>query len=409
MQGVIIYMSIYVAMTLGTFACILAMRRDTGPVEEIADLAGLGRTKPAMAFFLAMMLFSLAGIPPLAGFFAKFYVFLAAVNAGLYTLAVIGVLASVVGAYYYLLIVKVMYFDEPAPAFEPMRGELRAVLAVTGLFVILFFVYPAPLVDAAAVGREVAVLIRWSCTRTRSPRGLLVSFETLGSTNAEALARGRAGAAAPLWIIAAEQTAGRGRRGRPWVSATGNLHASLLLVDPAPLAQVAQVSFVAALALHDALVETAPALSAAPDAEMAERRARRRVQARRHPDRRGGIAPAPRRHRHRRQLPPSSRRDRIPRHQPGGRSVRPSRPPTCSRRCPGTWLPGCGNGTGDAASRRSGTAGWRVPSRPVRRCGRGCPTGSSPAVSKRSTRMAVWCCGGLMAACARSRPATCFR
>ncbi len=153
-QGVIVYMSIYVAMTLGTFACIIAMRRDTGPVEEIADLAGLGRTKPAMAFFLTMMMFSLAGVPPLAGFFSKFYVFLAAVNAGLYTLAVLGVLASVVGAYYYLLVIKVMYFDEPAPAFEPMRGELRAVLAVTGLFVILFCIYPGPLVDAAAVAAK---------------------------------------------------------------------------------------------------------------------------------------------------------------------------------------------------------------------------------------------------------------
>jgi NADH-quinone oxidoreductase subunit N len=141
-------------VTLGTFACIIAMRRDDGPVEEISDLSGLARTKPGMAFFLAMMLFSLAGIPPLAGFFAKFYVFLAAVNAGLYTLAVIGVLASVVGAYYYLLIIKVMYFDEPAPALSPMRSELGAVLAVTGLFVSLFFVYPAPLVEAAAAAAK---------------------------------------------------------------------------------------------------------------------------------------------------------------------------------------------------------------------------------------------------------------
>ena len=101
-QGVLVYMAIYVAMTLGTFACILSMRRDGQMVEDIGDLAGLARTNPAMAFFLAMLLFSLAGIPPLAGFFAKFYVFLAAIKAGLFTLAVIGVLASVVGAYYYL-------------------------------------------------------------------------------------------------------------------------------------------------------------------------------------------------------------------------------------------------------------------------------------------------------------------
>ena len=99
-------------------------------------------------------LFSLAGVPPLAGFFAKFYVFLAAIKAGLYTLAVIGVLASVVGAYYYLMIIKIMYFDEPKPSFAPMPGELKAVLAVTGLFNIFFVVYPAPLLDAAAVAAK---------------------------------------------------------------------------------------------------------------------------------------------------------------------------------------------------------------------------------------------------------------
>jgi NADH-quinone oxidoreductase subunit N len=130
------------------------MRRGDGYVEDIGDLAGLARTSPGMAFFLAMLLFSLAGIPPLAGFFAKFYVFLAAVNAELYTLAVIGVLASVVGAYYYLAIIKIMYFDEPAQAFVPMPVTLKAVLGVSGLFNILFFVFPAPLVAAAAAAAK---------------------------------------------------------------------------------------------------------------------------------------------------------------------------------------------------------------------------------------------------------------
>jgi NADH-quinone oxidoreductase subunit N len=148
-RGVLMYMSIYLTMTLGTFAVILAMRRGDAMVEEISDLSGLARTNPALAFFLATLLFSLAGIPPLAGFFAKYFVFMAAIKAGLYALAVIGVLASVVGAYYYLAIVKTMYFDEPAPGFAPMRGELKAVLAVTGLFNLLFFVYPAPLVAVA--------------------------------------------------------------------------------------------------------------------------------------------------------------------------------------------------------------------------------------------------------------------
>jgi NADH-quinone oxidoreductase subunit N len=136
-------------MTLGTFAIIIALRRNGRAVETISDFAGLSRTNPALAFFFAMFLFSLAGIPPLAGFFAKFYVFLAAIRAGLFTLAVIGVLSSVIGAFYYLAIVKVMYFDEPKGAVEPMRGELRLVLAVTGVFNLLLFVYPAPLINAA--------------------------------------------------------------------------------------------------------------------------------------------------------------------------------------------------------------------------------------------------------------------
>jgi NADH-quinone oxidoreductase subunit N len=148
-QGVLVYLAIYLPMTLGTFACILAMRRDGHLVEDIDSLAGLSRNSPMMAFLLAMLLFSLAGIPPLAGFFAKFYVFLAAINAGLYALAVIGVILSVVAAYYYLRIVKIMYFDSPAPRFEPMPAALSAVLAVSGFFVLFFVVYPAPLVTAA--------------------------------------------------------------------------------------------------------------------------------------------------------------------------------------------------------------------------------------------------------------------
>jgi NADH-quinone oxidoreductase subunit N len=153
-QGVLVYMAIYVAMTLGTFACILSMRRDGMMVENIRDLSGLARTHPAMAFFLAMLFFSLAGIPPLAGFFAKFYVFLAAIKAGLYVLSVIGVLASVVGAFYYLTIVKIMYFDEPAPSFQRMPSLLGLVLGVSGLLNLLFFVYPAPLLGAATVAAK---------------------------------------------------------------------------------------------------------------------------------------------------------------------------------------------------------------------------------------------------------------
>ncbi len=148
-QGVIVYLAIYLVMTLGTFACILALRRNGQMVEEIAQLSGLSRTSPVMALMLAILLFSLAGIPPLAGFFAKFYVFLAAIEAGLYALAVIGVLLSVVGAYYYLRIVKIMYFDDPVERFEPMPASLAAVLWVSGVLILFYFVYPAPLVAAA--------------------------------------------------------------------------------------------------------------------------------------------------------------------------------------------------------------------------------------------------------------------
>ena len=140
-RGVAIYMLIYLVMTLGTFAFILAMRRKEGNVEEIGDLAGLSSTNPVMATILTILMFSLAGIPPLAGFWAKWYVFLAAINAGLYALAVIGVLASVVGAYYYLRIIKIMWFDEPVGVgFLPMSGALRFVLGLSGAFILLYVV-----------------------------------------------------------------------------------------------------------------------------------------------------------------------------------------------------------------------------------------------------------------------------
>ncbi len=148
-HGVIIYMSIYLLMTLGTFAAILSMQRDGQYVETIADLSGLARTNGPMAFFLAAMMFSLAGIPPLAGFFAKFYVFAAAIEANLFALAVIGVLCSVVGAFYYLRIVKVMYFDEPARAFDHGGVAARVVLALSTALIIFYALAPAPLTNAA--------------------------------------------------------------------------------------------------------------------------------------------------------------------------------------------------------------------------------------------------------------------
>ena len=117
-RGVLFYLAFYAVTNLGVFACIQAMRRDGKPVETISDLAGLARTQPKLAFAFAAMMLSLSGLPPLAGILAKAFIFLAAIQAHLYVLAIFGVLTSVVGAYYYLRIVKVMYFDEPAPAFD---------------------------------------------------------------------------------------------------------------------------------------------------------------------------------------------------------------------------------------------------------------------------------------------------
>ena len=149
MRGLIIYLVIYVAMTLGAFACVLAMRRADGMVEEIGELAGLAQTNLAMATVLAILMFSMAGIPPLAGFFAKFYVFVAAVKAGLWPLAIFGVLASVVGAYYYVRIVKIMFFDEPKERFLGVPAKAGAIMALAGLFVLLYVVRPAGLIDKA--------------------------------------------------------------------------------------------------------------------------------------------------------------------------------------------------------------------------------------------------------------------
>ena len=147
-RAVLIYLAIYLAMNVGAFACILCMRTREGMVEKIDDLAGLSRNQPPLALALGIFMFSLAGIPPLAGFFGKLYVFRAAIEAELYALAVIGVLASVVAAFYYLRVVKVMYFDAAAEPFErPIGGEMAAILAVTGVATLFFVVFAAPLVS----------------------------------------------------------------------------------------------------------------------------------------------------------------------------------------------------------------------------------------------------------------------
>lgn len=149
-SSVIIYMIIYMVMTAGTFGVVLSMRRDGRPLEKISDLSGLSRNSPFLAYVMAIMMFSMSGIPPLAGFFGKFLVFKAAVGAGLYGLAVFGVLCSVVAAYYYLRVIKVMFFDEPVEKFDATIPFARRLIILGSVVaVIVFILIPAPVLDAA--------------------------------------------------------------------------------------------------------------------------------------------------------------------------------------------------------------------------------------------------------------------
>ena len=232
-RGVAIYMLIYLVMTLGTFAFILAMRRKDGNVEQISDLAGLSATNPIMATILTILMFSLAGIPPLAGFWAKWYVFLAAINADLYALAVIGVLTSVVGAYYYLRIIKIMWFDEPVGGFLPMAGELAPrARRVWRLRAVLRADRRTDRHDGGS-RREDILLTGWHfrwLQRRRAEGFRLEAHDTVGSTNALALEHARAGDPGKLWVVSKQQESGRGRRGRVWATPPGNLAATLLVV-----------------------------------------------------------------------------------------------------------------------------------------------------------------------------------
>jgi NADH-quinone oxidoreductase subunit N len=156
---VLTYMAVYVAMTLGSFLCVLQMRDASGePVETIASLSGLSRTRPALAAALAIFMFSLAGIPPLFGFWPKFLVFDAVVQIGLWPLAAVGIATSVIGAFYYLKIVKTMYFDEPAPAFAPADSRVEGgLIAVSALFVSPLGYLAIPALGAASMAAAKAL------------------------------------------------------------------------------------------------------------------------------------------------------------------------------------------------------------------------------------------------------------
>jgi NADH-quinone oxidoreductase subunit N len=157
-RGLLIYLAIYMVMNLGTFACILAMRRGGRNVESISDLAGIGRRHPLYAATLGVLMFSMAGIPPLAGFFGKLYVFMAAVEAKMFVLAAVGLLTSVVAAFYYIRIVRVAYFDEPAePLDRAMRPEVAWIAWVAGVVVMIFFLGPGPVFKVAAAAAKALI------------------------------------------------------------------------------------------------------------------------------------------------------------------------------------------------------------------------------------------------------------
>lgn len=153
-RAVLIYMAIYVFMNIGAFACIISMQRQGRSVESISDLSGLSTTQPLTALCFGVFLFSMAGVPPLAGFFGKFYVFMAAIETGeniLIGLAIFGVIASVISAFYYLRIFKVMYFDPATDPFDRDLGrEVGALYGVAALFTVLFVLSPSLIVDPAA-------------------------------------------------------------------------------------------------------------------------------------------------------------------------------------------------------------------------------------------------------------------
>ena len=147
-KSTIIYLTIYAVMNVGIFACIFFMKRGEKYVENIKDLSGLSKTNPLLAVGFLIMLFSLAGIPPLAGFFAKFYIFVAVLDSKLYLLAVIGLVTTVISAFYYLRIVKIIYFDESKISFQNVKNlPLKFVLLTSSLIILLYFVYPSILID----------------------------------------------------------------------------------------------------------------------------------------------------------------------------------------------------------------------------------------------------------------------
>jgi len=142
-QSSIVYITIYLIMNLGFFSCLLMLKRNDVYYESINDLSGLSKNHPIISLCFLIQLFSLAGIPPLAGFFAKFYIFIAVIEQSMYFLAIVGLLATVVSAFYYLRIIKVIYFDKPNDEFDRFNSlSLKLILSITTIILVLYFIYP---------------------------------------------------------------------------------------------------------------------------------------------------------------------------------------------------------------------------------------------------------------------------
>ncbi len=147
-QSSIIYMTIYIFMNLAFFSCIFMLRRNDEYFEKIEDLSGLSKNHPILSFSLLIILFSLAGIPPLAGFFAKFYIFMSVIEQSMYFLAIVGLLSTVVAAFYYLRIIKIIYFDPEKEKYEINHHiGLKITLAVSTIFILVYFIYPSGLTE----------------------------------------------------------------------------------------------------------------------------------------------------------------------------------------------------------------------------------------------------------------------
>ena len=147
-QSSIIYISIYVIMNLGFFCCLLMLRRDGKYYETVEDMSGLSKNHPILSFSLLLILFSLAGIPPLAGFFAKFYVFMAVIKNEMYFLAITGLLSTVIAAFYYLRIIKIIYFDREKEKFDTQNSlALKISLFITTIFILFYFIFPSTLIQ----------------------------------------------------------------------------------------------------------------------------------------------------------------------------------------------------------------------------------------------------------------------